>query len=459
MFEGERSGDIPAHLGKGYRPCPRRVTRQAREATTACESASSGSEATSGSGANLEGARFLGCPVRTIAGRPLAELVLDDGLAAMLRSAAQGEAPLPIEDPTTEERPDLDRAGRALGGERSRARRAGPGDTGAFAVGVAVRGVRAALPRPLRPVCRRGGASGQPHGAVRAHQPVLLRFLVGYTALEMAQRDYQAITYPDDLQQNLDDMERIRAGTLLTFHLDKRYRRKDGALVWVHLTVVPLWAPGDAPDYHLAIVENITDRKRAEEELRYCVERWRLAADLVGLATWDSLSLDRRGSRRRQAPRDVLVRRGRARSPWRASSSGFAPTIASASSGGSKGSSTLRVTGVRRRSFDCKDRGERGATSCAARGCSSTAAGPAGCSAPPSTSPSASAPRKPCGRASISVVLADDRRDRRLGARFGWPLGPPLAATRPHFRLREGPSPVDLRDVPRARSSRKIAKR
>ena len=50
--------------------------------------------------------------------------------------------------------------------------------------------------------------------------------------------------------------------------MEKRYYRKDGSIVWVDLTVSAMWAPGEEPDYHIAVVVDLTRRKKAEDELR-----------------------------------------------------------------------------------------------------------------------------------------------------------------------------------------------
>jgi DNA-binding CsgD family transcriptional regulator len=77
-----------------------------------------------------------------------------------------------------------------------------------------------------------------------------------------------AITHPDDLQQDLDNMQRLMDGAVREFSMEKRYIHNDGSLVWGNLTVAALWDVGEEPDYHLAIVEDITARKRAEEQLK-----------------------------------------------------------------------------------------------------------------------------------------------------------------------------------------------
>jgi len=99
--------------------------------------------------------------------------------------------------------------------------------------------------------------------------------IAGRTAEEMCNTDFQTITHPDDLQENLYNMRRLLEGKSRFFRMDKRYIQPDGSIVWVGLTIVPMWKDGETPQYHIAMVEDITERKRAEEELRESEERMR----------------------------------------------------------------------------------------------------------------------------------------------------------------------------------------
>src|SRR5260370_20194237 len=60
-----------------------------------------------------------------------------------------------------------------------------------------------------------------------------------------------------------------------SYGLDKRYLRKDGAIVWVRLTVSWVRKSDGSIDYFVSVVEDITARKHAEEELRKSEERFR----------------------------------------------------------------------------------------------------------------------------------------------------------------------------------------
>jgi len=82
--------------------------------------------------------------------------------------------------------------------------------------------------------------------------------LLGYSIDEMLKLDFQTITYTDDLGEALNNMTLLTTGEIRYFSMQKRYLHKDGNLVWVRLTVTPLWKIGEQPSHHMAIVEDIT---------------------------------------------------------------------------------------------------------------------------------------------------------------------------------------------------------
>ncbi len=96
--------------------------------------------------------------------------------------------------------------------------------------------------------------------------------LVGYPAEELTGKTFQDLTHPEDLSLDLAGMRRMVAGEIGEFTLEKRYIRKDGAVVWVNLTVSPTWRRGEKPEHHIAIVESVAERKQAEERFRLAVE-------------------------------------------------------------------------------------------------------------------------------------------------------------------------------------------
>ena len=91
--------------------------------------------------------------------------------------------------------------------------------------------------------------------------------MLGYTERELQQLRFQDITEPEDLSADLALLERLRAGECGEFRMEKRYRHKDGRLVWAELMVSRLNLAHE-PGYHLAVVQDISERKRMEQALR-----------------------------------------------------------------------------------------------------------------------------------------------------------------------------------------------
>lgn len=91
---------------------------------------------------------------------------------------------------------------------------------------------------------------------------------VGYTIEELENISFQKITYPEDIQLNKDFIDSLITGKGHEHTMEKRYIHKNGSVIWGRLTVSPLWKTGETPKYHIAIVEDITERKKAEDELK-----------------------------------------------------------------------------------------------------------------------------------------------------------------------------------------------
>ncbi|AFU46172.1 PAS/PAC and Chase sensor-containing diguanylate cyclase/phosphodiesterase [Acidovorax sp. KKS102] len=99
--------------------------------------------------------------------------------------------------------------------------------------------------------------------------------ILGYSPQELVGMTFQSLTHPDDLAADLAHVRRLQSGDVPEYRLEKRYIHKDGHEVWGDLTVSSMWASGSAPGYHIAVVQDITARKRMEENLRANEQRLR----------------------------------------------------------------------------------------------------------------------------------------------------------------------------------------
>jgi PAS domain S-box-containing protein len=101
--------------------------------------------------------------------------------------------------------------------------------------------------------------------------------IVGYEPEELLKTTFQDITHPDDLEGDIEQMGRLLKGELQTYTSEKRYLRRDGLVVWVNLTVSLVRDSSGEPAYFIAVVEDISERKKTEEERDLLLVREQLA--------------------------------------------------------------------------------------------------------------------------------------------------------------------------------------
>ncbi len=94
----------------------------------------------------------------------------------------------------------------------------------------------------------------------------ILRIL-GYEETELLAKTFQDITHPEDLDADLGQLRRLLAGEIVSYQMEKRYFHRAGHTVWARLTVSLVRDEAGQPRHFVSQVEDITDRKRAGEQL------------------------------------------------------------------------------------------------------------------------------------------------------------------------------------------------
>ena len=91
--------------------------------------------------------------------------------------------------------------------------------------------------------------------------------MLGYTSDELRRLTFQEFTHPDDVLTDWNYYQDILDGKRDHYQIEKRYYRKDGALIWGRLTVSAVHDSSGAFQFCIGMVENITERKLSEERL------------------------------------------------------------------------------------------------------------------------------------------------------------------------------------------------
>jgi PAS domain S-box-containing protein len=120
---------------------------------------------------------------------------------------------------------------------------------------------------------------------IQVNQPIIQMF--GYTETELLKLSVAALSYPEDMEKDLSYLRQLLSGKIPYYHLEKRYRHKDGHLLWGHLSVAIVHDFQQNPLYCVCQVQDITERKKASEALKASEERFERAIRGSNDGIWD----------------------------------------------------------------------------------------------------------------------------------------------------------------------------
>lgn len=99
--------------------------------------------------------------------------------------------------------------------------------------------------------------------------------MTGYSEEELLKMSFKDITHPEHLAGDLEHIRELAAGTIPVYSTEKRYIRKDGSILWGLIRITSIRNQQGTLRYFAAQIEDITERKLAEKELRESEERYR----------------------------------------------------------------------------------------------------------------------------------------------------------------------------------------
>ena len=111
--------------------------------------------------------------------------------------------------------------------------------------------------------------------------------LTGYSAEALAEMTPSDLTFAEDREIDVEAVGRILRGEVAVYDQEKRYVRKDGTIIWVHVHATLVRDADGRPERTLAVIQDITARKDVEQSLHDSEQRMRLATDATSVGIWE----------------------------------------------------------------------------------------------------------------------------------------------------------------------------
>ena len=112
--------------------------------------------------------------------------------------------------------------------------------------------------------------------------------VVGHQRRDLVGKGTVEITHREDFKEQLAMLPKLLAGEIHSFSTEKRYERQDGTVVWAEMCKSLVRDVQGEPKCFIAVVADISERKRAEAALKESEERFRTMADSAPVLIWVS---------------------------------------------------------------------------------------------------------------------------------------------------------------------------
>lgn len=111
--------------------------------------------------------------------------------------------------------------------------------------------------------------------------------MTGYTEEELRSLTFKDITHPEHVGKDVDHVKRLFSGELPVYRTEKRYIRKDKGVLWAQTTVTPVRDEKGQVVYVLAMIEDITERKKAELAIKDMSAMLSEAQKIAHIGSWE----------------------------------------------------------------------------------------------------------------------------------------------------------------------------
>ena len=127
--------------------------------------------------------------------------------------------------------------------------------------------------------------------------------MLGYTEGEIMEKNFAFFTHPDDVSTSLENLEKLKSGVIKEYTEEKRYITKSGEIIWVSLSVSPLWESDKKTTSNIAFIKDITLKKEANALIEKSEIRFKSLFENSLLPLWEE---DFSGVKNRLAELDLM---------------------------------------------------------------------------------------------------------------------------------------------------------